>query len=166
MFEPSSFLTRRTRLIAKERSGLSLIEIAAVVMVMGILAAAGMARFGTSTLENLGAQTEARRIALTLQQARRRAIATGDTHYVQFSPSSGSATSYILMRAASGGDIAVDESHAIDDNVTVTPSQANNEFSFDGTAMATYQITAAGPDRSWQISVVPATGLVHVVEIP
>jgi hypothetical protein len=141
-----------------------LVELASVVAIVALIAAAGFARFGSSTLENLGGDGCARRLALDLMQARRRTIATGDNHYLQMVIASGKVTSYTLFRRAAGGDAAVDESKPIPSGVNVTTSHATLEFDFDGAALAAYSISIAGPKRSWTVSTVIATGAVRVVE--
>lgn len=132
--------------------------------IVALLAAAGFARFGSSTLENLGADGCARRFALDLMQARRRTIATGDNHYLQLTVASGKVTTYTLFRRAAGGSVAVDQATAIPSGVNVTASHTALEFDFDGAALAAYSISIAGPKRSWTVSTVIATGAVRTVE--
>ena len=146
------------------RCGFSLLEMITVVTLLGVLAMVGLSRYGQSTIGSLGAQGDARRIALDLLQAQRRAISTGDNHYVQFNPAIGPASSYQLMQRTPGGPQAVDALHEIPAGVTVSPSQAQAEFTFEGAALAAYQIGVAGPKRDWTISVVPVTGAIRVVE--
>lgn len=157
--------TPRKSRTPKSRDGFNLLELVAVITIIGIVAAVGMARFGAGTLGNLGAQSDARRVAIDLLQARRRAISTGDNHFVQFTPSSGAAVSYAIVRRVGAGTSIVEATREIADDVTVTSSAAECEFSFDGTALAAYLITVAGPDRSWQVSVVPASGAVRVTSL-
>ncbi len=157
---------RPPRTATAARAGFSLLEVAVVVTVLGILAAVGMSRLGQTTYGNLGAQGDARRIALDLLQAQRRAISTGDNHYLQFTPGGGPVTSYALVRRAAGGDVTLDTVSEIPRGVTITPSHAVAEFNFEGAALAAYQIEIAGPDRNWTVSAVPATGAVRVLENP
>src|SRR5690348_16459018 len=91
---------RSSVLLAKERAarGFSLLELLAVMTLLGVLAAVGVSRMDRGTLLNVGAQGDARRVALDLHQARRRAISTGDNHFVRFSLTSGKATSFTVFR--------------------------------------------------------------------
>lgn len=139
-------------------------ELILVVAVLAVLAAAAVSRFGATSLANLGANADARRIALDLYQAQRRAISTGDNHFVQFNSSGGSVISYALYRRTGGGDVLVDSARQVASDMTITASATEAEFTFEGTALAAYQIDVAGPDRTWTISVIPATGAVRVAE--
>ena len=145
------------------RAGMTLAETLAVVVLVGVFAAVAVARLGTAPLQNFAARSDARRLALDLLQAQRRAIATGDNHYVQFNSSGGSIVSYDLYRRLSGGGVAaVDATRTFSQNEAVTVTHTEAEFQFDGSALASYQATLAGPDRSWRVTVVAATGAVRV----
>lgn len=146
------------------RRAFSLVELASVVAIVALVAAAGFARFGTSTLENLGGDGFARRLALDMMQARRRTIATGDNHYLQLTVASGKVTAYTLFRRASGGSVAVDAVRTVPSGVNVTTSYTTLEFDFDGAALAAYALSIAGPKRSWTVSTIMATGAVRTVE--
>src|SRR5262245_10623522 len=147
------------------RAGLTLLEIVCVLTLIGIFAAVAAPRLGLAPIKNFAAQGDARRLALDLMQARRRAIATGDNHYLDFVTSGGAVTSYTLYRRLSGGGVqAVDSVRNFPQQETVAASHAQAEFNFQGTALAAYQITFTGPDRTWQVNVVMATGSVRVTE--
>ena len=137
-----------------------------VLAILGILAAAGMARWGRDLIKNVGAETDARRIALDLHQARRRAISTGSNHLVRFNPSVGAATSFTVYRRSGMSVTAVEATRDVPAGVTVTPSHADAEFTFEGTSLAAYSITVAGPSKSFTVSVVTATGAIRVVQNP
>jgi prepilin-type N-terminal cleavage/methylation domain-containing protein len=144
------------------RRAFSFIELIAALAIVGLLAVAGITRFGTSTVDNLGAEGFARKLALDLMQVRRRTIATGDNHYLLLAVASGKVTSYIMYRRAAGGDTVVDQTKTVAANVNVTTSSTTLEFDFDGTALAAYSIVVAGPDRTWTVSTVIATGAVQI----
>lgn len=146
--------------------GFSLMEMLAVLMLMGVLAMIGIPRMDRGTLMNVGANGDARRIALDLMQARRRAISTGDNHFVRFTLSAGKATSFMLYRRGSGGDTTVEASRVVPTGVTIIPSATDHEFTFEGTALAAYSIAVTGGSKSWTVSVVPVTGMVRVVQTP
>lgn len=144
------------------RSGYSLVELLAVVVLLGVLLAAAAASYGEKALGHIGAEADARRVALDLLQAQRRAIATGDNHFLEFSPNAAAITSYTLKRRASGGDAVVEATRQVPASVVMSAAHAAAEFTFEGQALAAYQIQLAGATRSWTVSVVPVTGAVRV----
>ncbi len=143
---------------------MSLLELAIVGVMLALLALAGISRFGHNTLANGRAEGFARQLSLALAHARRGTISTGDNHYLQLSPASGNVTSFVLMRRDAGGDEQVDQIRTVPQDVTVTSALKELEFDFDGTALAAYSISIAGPDRSWNVTVVPLTGVSEVTE--
>ena len=56
---------------------MSLLELMAVVTLMGIFATIAIARLGPTIFGDIGSQTDARRVGLVLLQAKRRAITAG-----------------------------------------------------------------------------------------
>ena len=144
----------------------SLLELISVIAMIGLLALAAGTYLGNSSLANSGAEGFTRKLALALNYARRATISTGDNHYLQLATSSGSVISYSLYRRDSGGDVQVDDTHSVPTDVVVTSAQTTLEYDFDGSALAAYLITVAGPDRSWVVTVVPLTGAVQVSESP
>jgi prepilin-type N-terminal cleavage/methylation domain-containing protein len=148
------------------RRAFSLIELAAVLVIVGLLAAAGLTRWGSNTVQNLSGEGFARRLALDLVQARRRTIATGDNHYLQLSPSAGSVANYTMYRRAAGGDTVVEQTRTVPSGVTASASHATLEFDFDGASLATYSMAIVGPNRTWTITTVMATGAVQTATTP
>jgi prepilin-type N-terminal cleavage/methylation domain-containing protein len=151
---------------ALKRLGFSLIELAAVLVILGLLAAAGLTRYGSSTVQKLAGEGFARQLALDLAQARRRTIATGDNHFLQLSPSAANVTSYVIYRRTSGGDAVVEQTRAVPSGVTVSSSHATLEFDFDGASLAAYSVAVVAPARTWTIATVMATGAVQVTSSP
>ena len=135
-----------------------------MLVIFALLAAATLTRLGSSTLENLGAEGCAKKLALDIVQARRRTIATGDNHYLQLTVVAAKVTEYSLVRRASGGDTVVEAVRQIPAGITVTASHTTLEFNFDGGALAAYSINVAGPQRTWGVSTVMATGAVRTIE--
>ncbi|MEM8944047.1 MAG: hypothetical protein AAGD11_02610 [Planctomycetota bacterium] len=144
---------------------MSLLELTIVVSIVGLLTIAAIGRYGDNTLGNGGAEGFSRKLAVALSHARRATISTGDNHYLQLSSSGGSVTSFALVRRATGGDVQVDQTRNVPANVTVTSAASTLEYQFDGSALATYSISVAGPHRTWTVSVVLLTGAVQVVEV-
>lgn len=157
--QPRSVAPHASPLTAQRR-GTTLLELIAVVAILAILVTVAVARIGPNALQNFGARADARRVMADLHQARRRSIATGENHYLAFVSAGGRVTGYTLYRrSASEGDIAVDSPHEFPDGVVVSTSHPMAEFSFEGGALASYQITLVGPDQTWQVDVVPVTGM-------
>ncbi len=149
---------------ADARRAMSLLELAIVASLLGLLALAGISRFGFDTLANGGAEGFARKLSLALMHARRATIATGDNHYLQLATSGGNVTGFTLMRRASGGDVQVDQPRAVPADVTVTSAQSILEFDFDGAALAAYSVSVVGPNRSWNVAATPLTGAIQATE--
>jgi hypothetical protein len=66
-----------------------------------------------------------------------------------------------MYRRTAGGDVAVEQTRAAPAGVVATASHTILEFDFGGAALAGYSITVAGPNRSWTVSTVMATGAVR-----
>ncbi|MEX2559276.1 MAG: prepilin-type N-terminal cleavage/methylation domain-containing protein [Pirellulales bacterium] len=148
------------------RGGVTLLELAAVLALIAIFVALAAARLGPLPMGNHRAAADARRLALDLLQAQRRAIATGDNHYLEFAMNGPKALGYTIYQRNSGGGVtAVDAARTFPASVTVTPSHSVEEFNFEGSALAAYQITLSGPNREWRVSVVPLSGAVQVEEL-
>jgi hypothetical protein len=142
---------------------MSLLELVAVVVIIGLLGATAATRYGSSTVSDVGAQGFAQRLALDCAQARRRAIATGDNHLLEFSFAGGNATHYALYRRQGGSTTLVDEAHVVPGGVSVTTGGATElEFTFVGEALASYSIAVAAPDRSYTVIVPQVTGKAFV----
>jgi type II secretory pathway pseudopilin PulG len=153
---PCRLLTRRA---------MTMLEMVIVVVFIGIFAALALPRLGPTLLSNFGSEADARRLALDLLQAQRYAITTGDNHFIQFVMSGSNATGYTVMRRTGGTTTAVDAPHTFASQVTVTPSAANAEFQFDGSALASYQIDLVGPNQTWRVTVVQITGAIKAVKL-
>jgi hypothetical protein len=137
----------------------------AVAAVLGLLAAMTLPHFGHSTLANAGARGFTRTLQLEALRAQRRAISTGDNHCLKFTLNGPAATQYALYQRNGGGDLLIGSVHPVPADVTATPSAGEFEFDFTGQATAAYTCTIAAPDRSYQLSVVAATGKPIVTEL-
>lgn len=141
-----------------------MVELVAVLALLGLMAFV-TATYTTGTLGNLGAKVEARRLSLDLIQARRRAIATGDNHLLQFTMSGASAMGYQIMRRLDDNSLVpVDDLYVFSDDVAVTPIAATAEFDFEGSALGSYAFRLNGPNRNYGVAVDALTGTVRVIE--
>jgi len=144
----------------------TLLELLAVVTIIGIVAAIGMARLSRSIFSEFGSDAVARELSLDLLACQRAAIATGDDHFLRFVVSGGKAVSYRMMRDTGSGDVAVNAVKPVSDDVTVTITAPGNDmnFRFEGQADWAYQIDVTGINRSYRLNVIPVNGAVHVTE--
>ena len=150
----------------RRRPGMSLLELLAVVTLMGILAVIGTTRFGRSVYANFGSQGEARTLSLSMLRAKRLSITTGDNHFIQFDAATpNAATQYSLMRRTGTGDTLVEGPSILNEDVTVVPSATEMDFNFEGEAAAPYQVDFTGNGRNWRLNVIPITGAVVVAEV-
>jgi prepilin-type N-terminal cleavage/methylation domain-containing protein len=148
---------------AAARRAMTLLELSAVVFIIGLLGAMAASRYGGSTIADVDGQGFSRRLALDCSQARRRAIATGDNHLLQFAISGGEATQYAIYRRQGASTNLVDQVQAVPADVTVTTGGASNvEFTFTGEALTSYTITVQAPDRTWTVTVPQVTGKAFV----
>ncbi len=148
---------------AVARRAMTLFEIIAVTFIIGIVSLMAVTRYSMTTLADVGAQGFSRRVALDCSQARRRAIATGDNHLLQFTLSGGNATQYAVYRRIGGVATLVDDVHTVPANVTVTTGGVSDlEFQFTGEALASYTVTVTSADRSRTVTVPQVTGKAFV----
>jgi hypothetical protein len=142
---------------------MSLLELAAVALIVGLLGVMAATRYGSTTITDVSARGFARQIALDCSHARRLAIATGFNHLLRFSFSGSNATQYIVYRRQGATTTAVDEVQAVPTGVTVTTAGATDlEFTFLGEALASYTVTVQAPDRTWTVTVPQVTGKAFV----
>lgn len=137
---------------------MTLLELAAVLFMVGLLGLMAATRYGATTLADVDAQGFARRLALDCAQARRRAIATGDNHLIRFFVSGGSASQYALYRRSGATTTLVDSVRFTPSSVTVTTTATDLEFTFTGESPASYTVTIQAPDRTWTITIPQVTG--------
>lgn len=153
-------------IVTTQRRGVTLLELLAVVTIIGIIAAVAATRVGRSIFAEFGAGAVAQELSLDLLTCQRSAIATGDDHFLRFTVSGGKAVSYRMMRATLSGDVPVDAVKTIADDVTVTITAPTNDmnFRFEGQADWAYQLDVTGIGRSYRVSVVPVNGAIQVTE--
>lgn len=147
---------------ATARRALSLMEMVAVTAVMGMIAAMAVPYFGHDTIANSSARGFARQMALDALHARRLAISKGANHYLRQTVVSGNVTEYALYRRNGGSDVQVDVTRTVPAGVTVTTSANDLEFNFSGEGLASYEVNIAGPDKTYTVSILSATGWAYV----
>lgn len=146
----------------RPRGGLSLLELIAVVTLVGVLSVVAIARLGPTVLGDIAAQSDARRLVLDLDQIRRRAIATGDSHHLSFNGTTGSYSGYTLYRNTSGGDVVVDSVREFPSQLRVSANASQMVFDFEGQAGANYRINLVGPKQGRRVDVIALTGAVRL----
>jgi type II secretory pathway pseudopilin PulG len=138
---------------------MTLFELVAVVLLVGLVGTMAVSRYSGSTVSDVGAQGFARRLALDCLQARRRAISKGDNHLLRFTLTSGQATQYALYQRQGGSVVLIDDVRAVPSGVTVTTGGvADLEFTFTGEALASYAISIQSPNRTRTVNVYQVTG--------
>lgn len=155
--------TRNSTRTRRDRLGMTLMELVAVVTIIGVVAAMAATRFGTNAVADVDAQGFARRLALDCLQARRRAINTGLNHLLRFTIVSGKATQYVLYSKSGSTLTQMDDVRAVPTNVTVTTGGTTDmEFTFTGGTIAGYTISITSADRTKTVTVPMATGKAFV----
>ena len=153
-------------ILQSPNKGLTLLELIASITIIAVITIAGIASFKTSAESNHGAEAGAKRLALDLLQAKRRAISTGDNHYLEFNTTGGKIVSYQLFQKTGTGDVEVAELQSFEKNISVTSVDTTIEYNFEGQALSSSTVTLTGPSRSWQVEVIAVTGFAKVSEIP
>lgn len=150
----------------QSRAGLSLLEMLAVVTLMGIFSAAVASRFGRDILGDVGVRGEARRISLGILEAKRTAIRSGVTCGVQFSGSTSNVTGWSVIRELpSGAREVIDGPFTVEEDFVVATDSSELLFDFEGHAQTALKATLTGPHREWQIVVFPLTGMIDCSEV-
>jgi hypothetical protein len=144
---------------------MSLWEMAAVVTLMGIVAAIVVGRNGRTLVGNYASQADARRVGLALLQAKRRTISSGVTHAVQLNSSGGSIVSFSVVSIVGGVPTVVDGPTSFSSDLSITSSHTQLTYDFEGKAGAAYWVQLAGPSVTWRIDVTPLTGAVSTSKL-
>ncbi len=150
------------------RRAFTLYELLATVTIIGLVAGMAITKFGHSAYQAADAEGFSRRLALDLSQTRRRAIATGDNHYLQFSRDSGVVTSYAVVRDPSGADYQVDDTIAVPAGAVVTTTSDTLTFDFSGaltTGGTSSTVRIDGANFYWLVTLYHATGWAEVQKV-
>jgi prepilin-type N-terminal cleavage/methylation domain-containing protein len=145
------------------RGGYTLLEVAAVVALLGLMAVIAGLRFRPQTLTSLGTRVDSRCIATDLIRARRQAIVTSQNHLLVFRRGRGRAAEYTLSRRLTDGTVeAIDPPRTLPPGVAVTVEPGNPEFDPRGAPLAAYEITLKTDGVARRVTVAEATGSVYV----
>ena len=153
---------------APARRAFSLMELLAVLAVVGLLSSMAFLRFGSTVYSSTSTAGFVRTLMLDLRQARARTISTGDDHLVLLSRDAGVVTSYTVYRDTGSGNVVMDRTVAVPDGAVVTTATDQWQFDFDGslgggTGAATLVISDS--HYSWTITVYRATGGVTCAKV-
>ncbi|MEW4561729.1 prepilin-type N-terminal cleavage/methylation domain-containing protein [Bremerella sp. JC770] len=142
---------------AFRHAGFSLLELLAVVTILGLLAAIGAARLAPGIQGNIARGTDSFRTLMALRQTRAAAIATGDEHRLRLLTTSGTITGFQIERLG-GSTTIVEGPHAFSGETAILQTGSDATFNFQGEAIVAPVLTFAGTDRTDRITVVAATG--------
>ncbi len=145
------------RSLASRHQGYSLLELLAVVTILGLLAAIGATRLAPGVQGNVARGTDSFRTLMALRQARAAAIATGDNHCLRMLSTSGSITGFQIERIG-GTTTIVEGPHLFSGEATILQTGSDATFNFQGEATVAPVLTFAGANHTNRITVVTATG--------
>lgn len=149
-----------------ERRAFSLLELAAVVAITGLLAAAAVVRWGDYALTSASAQGFARSVAQSLHLAQRQAIAEGTPAAVVLTRDGGVVVSLSVVRAGSSGDEVTETVFTVPNGVTLTSPSDRWEFNYSGglnTPVAGGTLGVSDGDWNWDLTVNALTGHLETV---
>ncbi|MDX1962084.1 MAG: GspH/FimT family protein [Pirellulales bacterium] len=155
--------TMRACTYQKQRRGVTLVELLAVVVLLGIFGSLAMMRYGRAILGDFGAGADATKLANGLNYAKRTAIMSGNPHALQFIPSADGSVAVggfqLVQLDDSLRQIAVvDGPFYFAPEVAVTSVLTQITFNFEGQSLQAASVTLAGPDISYQVTVQPING--------
>src|SRR5690606_6854807 len=114
------------------RRAYSLLELAMVVGIIGMIAAMAVMKWRDGALRTATAQGFARSVAMSLSVARRQAIAEGTPAAVVLTRTAGVIRSLQVVGAASGGDSPTEATLLVPTGVTVTTASDRWQFNYAG----------------------------------
>lgn len=152
----------------RERRAFSLLELVAVVAIIGLLAGMASMRFGDDALAVARAEGFTRRLALGLQLARRQAISEGVNAALTLQRTGGVVESWTIVRAPTAGDEVTEATTSLPADTTVTTSDDRWEFDYTGalvTPSSGGTVRVDAPNWYWNVQVYAATGSVTVSRV-
>ncbi len=148
------------------RRGMSLLELLAVVTLLGIFSTAVVARYGRSLFGDSGVRSGARMLSLGILEAQRGAIRTGNTHAILFQGTSSAVQSWSVIQIdPQGGRTLVDGPHEIPADYSLTVNTSEILFDFEGNGLDLLSAQFQGPNRRWELQVLPMTRMIQSQEV-
>lgn len=139
---------------------MSLLELLAVVGIMGVLSATVAARYGRDVLGNIGVRGQARKLSLGMVEAQRLAVRSGRLHGVQFAGSGSSASWTVVSVGDTGDRIVVDGPFPLSDDYKLKTSASEVLFDFEGNATKAVSIQLIGPKQTWTVDTLPLSSMI------
>lgn len=150
----------------KQLSGHTLLELIAVVTLLGLFSSAAFMRIGRDIFGDTGARSQARIVSLAMLQAQRAAIRTGDSHGLILNGSTSSVSSWTIVQQLQDSSTSiVDGPHAFPEELTVSANRSDMWFDFEGNGNQRFELTFFGPNRSYQLTVQPMTRMIRSEEV-
>ena len=150
---------------ATGRGGQTLVEMLTVLTISGILLGVAMIRLGSSSIFMAEAERVAYRLAADLRLARNQAVTENKNHYLLFTKSGEFLVKYDILRVEPDGDVQIESTRFIDDDVQLTGANKSAEFAPDGSALKEYPYYINYPGGGYWVNVILATGAVGVGEL-
>ena len=141
-----------------KENGFTIIELVAIVAIIGILVVMAMPRLGAFGKSE--ARTTSRQIIADMRCARRLAIATAKDHVVRFYPSGGPYDEYRFFQQDGETEEQVGESRQISEQIVCTGTE---EITFNplGYTSGSAMISLSAGAEQYEVNVVAATGRVY-----
>src|SRR5688500_5503592 len=98
---------------ARARRAMTLLELTAVTIIIGLLGMMAATRFGSYAIADVDGHGFVRRIALDCGHAGRLAIATANNHLLRFTVAGGVSTEYAIYRRNGANTTLVDQVHTV-----------------------------------------------------
>jgi len=136
---------------------MTLIELLAVVMIVGIFSSVALMRVGNGSFGRPSVDAFSRQLSVDLRYTRSMAITKKANHYLGFD-----STGYTLFRRDSPTDIMVQPRRPLPQGVGGTISTWNFEFEPSGAALAAYWCDLSSSGVTYRVEVIPVTGTTTV----
>lgn len=148
------------------RRGVTLLELVAVVTLMGVFAAVAASR-SNGFFADVTVRTQAETVAGLLHAAKRRAILTGTDSGLRFVESGGRITAFVPVERSGAALVDTDAPLPTPEGIEVTCAQSELLFDFEGLASVSgATIDFVGEARQWRIELTPAASRIRVAAVP
>ncbi len=136
---------------------MTLIELIAVVTIIGILSAVVLMRVGGGSFGRPSVNAFSRQLSVDLRYTRSMAITQKANHYLGFD-----ATGYTIFRRDTPADVVVNPRQPLPQGVGGSISTWNFEFEPSGAALAGYWADLSSPGVTYRVEVILVTGTTTV----